>query len=180
MLRLVFRVWVGNVVLFLFRRGVRVLPGQRLVLLSGLPCLRLRDRFRSFSTAGRFDQKRIRPLELRSSPVFTATRDSSDEISNVWIFFTVRRQFVSFCLSNSVGNSLSTVEFCWRSATYYIAKKLAVYSLLKKFLERTTVHLRRRLDAGYIQERRRQVDVQNYVVYSATSYRCFIVIQYCS
>lgn len=55
-----------------------------------------------------------------------------------------------------------------------------MYSLLKKFLERTTVHLRRRLDAGYIQERRRQVDVQNYVVYSATSYRCFIVIQYCS
>lgn len=59
-------------------------------------------------------------------------------------------------------------------------KNWQIYSLLKKFLKGTTVHLRGRLDAGYVQKRRRQVDVQNYVVYSATSYRCFIVIQYCS
>lgn len=42
------------------------------------------------------------------------------------------------------------------------------YSLEEEFLEGTTVHLRRRLDAGDVQERRRQIDVQNYVVYSAT------------
>lgn len=49
-----------------------------------------------------------------------------------------------------------------------------MYLLEKEFLEGTTIHLWWRFDAGNIQERRRQIDVQNYVIYSATLCGCFI------
>lgn len=73
MLRFVLRIRIGRVVLLLFRRRVRMLLNQRrLILFPRFPRFRFRDRFRCFSTPGRFDQECIRPLELRSSPVFAA------------------------------------------------------------------------------------------------------------
>lgn len=57
-------------------------------------------------------------------------------------------------------------------------KKPPTYSLEKEFLEGTTVHLWWCFNASDIQERWRQIDVQNYVVYSATLYGYFIMTQY--
>lgn len=75
MLRFVLRIRISRVVLLLFRCRVRMLFNQcRLILFSRFPRLRFRDRFRGFTTPRRLDQECVRPLKLRSSPVFAATR----------------------------------------------------------------------------------------------------------
>lgn len=60
-------------------------------------------------------------------------------------------------------SGLSLEKSCW-----YIIMYMRAHLLVEELLEGASVHLRGCLHAGNVQEGRRQVDVQHYVVYSAT------------
>lgn len=104
MLRFVLRVVrIGRVVLLLFRCRVRMLFNQRrLILFPRFPRFRFRDRFRCLSTPGRFDQECIRPLELRSSPVFAAKKKKTEYLLKILQINRIRdkkQRFVKLCSS---------------------------------------------------------------------------------
>ena len=104
MLRFVLRVVrIGRVVLLLFRCRVRMLFNQRrLILFPRFPRFRFRDRFRCLSTPGRFDQECIRPLELRSSPVFAVKKKKKENLLKILQINRIRdkkQRFVKLCSS---------------------------------------------------------------------------------
>lgn len=88
MLRFGFRLWIGDVIVFLFRRRARRPFGQGGVLPPGFSRPRFSDGFWSLTAAGGLDQECVGPLELRPSAVlatvttgFTRKRDRYGGIS---------------------------------------------------------------------------------------------------
>lgn len=85
MLRFGVRVWIGDIIVFLFRRRARRPFGLGRILPLGFPRPRFSDGFRSLTAAGGLDQECVGPLELRPSAVlatvttgFTRERDRYD------------------------------------------------------------------------------------------------------